>query len=88
MKKIEYFLDCSSPWTYLSFRGVLDLMKRKDFNIIWKPVLVVEYLIQLIRVSTKVEKIRLKKSLNIVKKIFKTGQDQEALKLIGLKYFL
>lgn len=40
MKKIEYFLDCSSPWTYLSFRGVLDLMKRKDFNIIWKPILV------------------------------------------------
>ena len=38
--KIEYFLDCSSPWTYLSFRGVLDLMKRKDFDIIWKPILV------------------------------------------------
>lgn len=40
MKKLEYFLDCSSPWTYLSFMGVLDLMKRKDFKIIWKPILV------------------------------------------------
>lgn len=40
MKKIEYFLDCSSPWTYLSFRGILDLHKTKDFNIVWKPILV------------------------------------------------
>ena len=40
MKKIEYFLDCSSPWTYLSFRGILDLRNRKDFDIIWKPILV------------------------------------------------
>jgi len=40
MKKLEYFLDCSIPWTYLSFMGVLDLMERKDFKIIWKPILV------------------------------------------------
>ncbi len=40
MKSIEYFFDCSSPWTYLSFRGILDLSKRKDFEIIWKPILV------------------------------------------------
>ena len=39
-KKIEYFLDCSSPWTYLSFRGILNLKKTKDFEIIWKPILV------------------------------------------------
>ena len=40
MKKIEFFLDCSSPWTYLSFRGILDLRNRKNFEIIWKPILV------------------------------------------------
>ena len=40
MKKIEYYLDCSSPWTYLSFRGILDLQRKKDFEIIWKPILV------------------------------------------------
>ena len=40
MKKIEYYLDCSSPWTYLSFRGILDLKRKKDFEIIWKPILV------------------------------------------------
>ena len=40
MKIIEYFLDCSSPWTYLSFRGILELKKKKEFEIIWKPILV------------------------------------------------
>ena len=40
MKKIEFYLDCSSPWTYLSFRGILDLRNRKNFEIIWKPSLV------------------------------------------------
>ena len=38
--KVEYFLDCSSPWTYLSFRGIQELSKRKSFEIIWKPILV------------------------------------------------
>ena len=40
MKKIEYFLDCSSPWTYLSFRGIMQLKEDKNFSIIWKPILV------------------------------------------------
>lgn len=33
-------MDCSSPWTYLSFRGILELSERKDFEIVWKPILV------------------------------------------------
>ena len=39
-RKLEYFFDCSSPWTYLSFRGILELRKNKKFEIIWKPILV------------------------------------------------
>ena len=39
-KKLEYFLDCSSPWTYLSFQGIKDLSKKKSFEIVWKPILV------------------------------------------------
>lgn len=39
-RKLEYFFDCSSPWTYLSFRGILELRKDKEFEIIWKPILV------------------------------------------------
>ena len=38
--KIEYFFDCSSPWTYLAFKGITDLSKKKDFELIWKPILV------------------------------------------------
>lgn len=38
--KVEYFLDCSSPWTYLSFKGMQELSKRKSINIVWKPILV------------------------------------------------
>ena len=40
MKKIEYFLDCSSPWTYLSFQGILEVSKTKEIEIVWKPILV------------------------------------------------
>ena len=39
-RKLEYFFDCSSPWTYLSFSGILELRKNKEFEIIWKPILV------------------------------------------------
>ena len=38
--KIEYFFDCSSLWTYLAFKGITDLSKKKDFELIWKPILV------------------------------------------------
>tara|TARA_B100000900_G_C20432859_1_gene655726 strand:+ start:41 stop:637 length:597 start_codon:yes stop_codon:yes gene_type:complete len=38
--KVEYFLDCSSPWTYLSFKGMQELSKRKSIDIVWKPILV------------------------------------------------
>ena len=38
--KIEYFFDCNSSWTYLAFKGITDLSKKKDFELIWKPILV------------------------------------------------
>jgi len=40
MKKIEYYFDCSSPWTYLSFRGLLELKEEYGLSIEWKPILV------------------------------------------------
>ena len=40
MREIEYYFDCSSPWTYLSFKGILELSNRYEFDIIWKPILV------------------------------------------------
>jgi 2-hydroxychromene-2-carboxylate isomerase len=37
---IEFYFDCSSPWTYLAFTEVLSLSQRHDLEINWKPVLV------------------------------------------------
>lgn len=39
-KRLEFFFDCSSPWTYLAFTRVLDVIERTRADIIWKPVLV------------------------------------------------
>jgi 2-hydroxychromene-2-carboxylate isomerase len=43
MKKsncIEFYFDCSSPWTYLAFVEILPLSQRQNIEIIWKPILV------------------------------------------------
>jgi len=37
---IEFYFDCSSPWTYLAFREILPLSQRQKLEIAWKPVLV------------------------------------------------
>ncbi|MFM9901062.1 MAG: 2-hydroxychromene-2-carboxylate isomerase [Polaromonas sp.] len=37
---IEFFFDCSSPWTYLAFRNLLPLAARLNVAIDWRPVLV------------------------------------------------
>jgi 2-hydroxychromene-2-carboxylate isomerase len=40
MHTLEFFFDCSSPWTYLAFEGVQKLKHRVQFNIVWRPMLV------------------------------------------------
>ena len=37
---IEFYFDCSSPWTYLAFAEIVSLSQRYDLEIDWKPVLV------------------------------------------------
>ena len=37
---IEFYFDCSSPWTYLAFAEIVSLSQRHELNIDWKPVLV------------------------------------------------
>src|SRR5580693_6007609 len=39
-KKLEFFYDCSSPWTYLAFTKIEDVALRHDANLIWRPILV------------------------------------------------
>ena len=38
--RLEFFFDCSSPWTYLAFAGIQPLAARVGVSIEWKPILV------------------------------------------------
>ncbi len=40
MKKLEFFYDCSSPWTYLAFNRIEDIARRHHADLIWRPILV------------------------------------------------
>lgn len=37
---IEFYFDCSSPWTYLAFHNVQPLAKELGAEVDWKPILV------------------------------------------------
>ena len=37
---IEFFFDCSSPWTYLAFHNIQPLAKEFGEKISWRPILV------------------------------------------------
>ncbi|MEA2882997.1 MAG: hypothetical protein QOH32_2253, partial [Bradyrhizobium sp.] len=37
---IEFFFDCSSPWTYLAFHNVQPLAHEFSEDISWRPILV------------------------------------------------
>ena len=37
---IEFFFDCSSPWTYIAFTNIQPLAKELGAEITWKPFLV------------------------------------------------
>ncbi len=39
-KRLEFFYDCSSPWTYLAFSKIEDVARRHRAELIWKPFLV------------------------------------------------
>jgi 2-hydroxychromene-2-carboxylate isomerase len=39
-KKLEFFYDCSSPWTYLAFSKIEEVALRHDAELIWRPILV------------------------------------------------
>ena len=40
MNSIEFFFDCSSPWTYLAFSRIHSVAEEAEVEIIWKPVIV------------------------------------------------
>ncbi|MFP6834905.1 MAG: 2-hydroxychromene-2-carboxylate isomerase [Pseudomonadales bacterium] len=40
MHTIEFFFDCSSPWTYLAFESIQPIAERDDVAIEYRPILV------------------------------------------------
>jgi 2-hydroxychromene-2-carboxylate isomerase len=40
MAQLEFFFDCSSPWTYLAFTRVQDVIARTKARVEWRPILV------------------------------------------------
>lgn len=40
MASVEFFFDCSSPWTYLGFDALLRAQAEDGFEIVWRPFLV------------------------------------------------
>ena len=38
--KLEFFFDCSSPWTYLAFKEIENLCSRLNLQLVWRPILV------------------------------------------------
>lgn len=40
MSRLEFFYDCSSPWTYLAFEQVQPIAERYGLAITWRPILV------------------------------------------------
>jgi 2-hydroxychromene-2-carboxylate isomerase len=37
---LEFFFDCSSPWTYLAFTRIHGVIARTEAEIVWRPILV------------------------------------------------
>ncbi len=39
-KNLEFFYDCSSPWTYLAFSKIEEVARRHNAELVWRPILV------------------------------------------------
>lgn len=40
MARLEFFFDCSSPWTYLAFHRIGDVCAAAGADLAWRPILV------------------------------------------------
>ncbi|MBM4383243.1 MAG: 2-hydroxychromene-2-carboxylate isomerase [Deltaproteobacteria bacterium] len=40
MAKLEFFFDCSSPWTYLAFHKIEGVARAHAAQLVWRPILV------------------------------------------------
>jgi 2-hydroxychromene-2-carboxylate isomerase len=40
MAGVEFFFDCSSPWTYLAFHRIEEVCEEAGAELVWRPILV------------------------------------------------
>jgi 2-hydroxychromene-2-carboxylate isomerase len=40
VQRLEFFFDCSSPWTYLAFHRIEEVAAEGGAELVWKPILV------------------------------------------------
>src|SRR5690348_1295696 len=40
MARLEFFYDCSSPWTYLAFHRIEQVCADAGARLVWRPILV------------------------------------------------
>jgi 2-hydroxychromene-2-carboxylate isomerase len=40
MATLEFFYDCSSPWTYLAFHRIEEVVSAAGATLVWRPILV------------------------------------------------
>ncbi len=40
MNTLEFFFDCSSPWTYLAFEAIAPILDEPNVDVVFKPILV------------------------------------------------
>jgi 2-hydroxychromene-2-carboxylate isomerase len=40
MRRLEFFFDCSSPWTYLAFDRIEGVAAEGGAELVWRPILV------------------------------------------------
>ena len=38
--RLEFFFDCSSPWTYLAFHKIEEVAEQAGAELVWRPILV------------------------------------------------
>jgi 2-hydroxychromene-2-carboxylate isomerase len=38
--RLEFFFDCSSPWTYLAFHRIEEVAREASAELVWRPILV------------------------------------------------
>ena len=39
-RRLEFFYDCSSPWTYLAFHRIEEVAQEGSADLVWRPILV------------------------------------------------